>query len=216
MTQPLQLRDCRHDILGHYLKAVGLLRVLAKCADKDHCDPDAEGWWDVENACFCLRSSKYDTREKLTEFFALHYRPTPVFAAWNKEPGCSSGDSEKLGVRPEWEAANKLSQQVVTAAARKKSANHGQLFASEAFEAYREDSESSVAEALDAIASPFLRSNSENPIFLSKGIAGRAHIWRTHWEYLMVFWKLRKAYKKAAARASARRGTTRQLQERKE
>lgn len=212
MTQPLQLRGCRHDILGHYLKAVGLLRVLAKCADKDHSDPDAEGWWDVENACFCLRSSKYDTREKLTEFFAAHYRPTPVFAAWNKEPGCSSEGSEKLGVRSEWEAANKFSQQVVTAEERKKPANHGKLVASEAFEAYREDSEPGVAEALDAIASPFLRSDSEHPMFLSKGIAGRAHIWRTHWEYLMEFQKHRDAYKKAAAKISECTGTAGQLQ----
>jgi CRISPR-associated protein Csx17 len=212
MTQPLQLRACRHDILGHYLKAVGLLRVLAKCADKDHCDPDAEGWWDLENGCFCLRSSKYDTREKLTEFFAVHYRPTPVFAAWNKEPGCDPDDSEKLGVHSEWKAANKISQQVVTAEERRKPANHGKLVASEAFEAYREHSESSVAEALDAIASPFLRSNSENPIFLSRGIAGRAHIWRTHWEYLKVFWKFRDAYQKAAAKTNERTSTARQLQ----
>jgi CRISPR-associated protein Csx17 len=216
MTEPLPLRGCRHDILGHYLKAVGLLRVLARCADKDHCDPDAEGWWDLENGCFCLRSSKYDTRERLTEFFALYYRPTPVFAAWNKEPGCSSEGSEKLGVRSEWGAAKKLSQQVVTAEERKKPANHGKLVASEAFEAYREDSEPSVAEALDAIASPFLRSNSEHPLFLSKGIAGRAHIWRTHWEYLMVFQKHRDAYKKAAAKISENTGTAKQLQTRKE
>jgi CRISPR-associated protein Csx17 len=216
MTQQLQLRGCRHDILGHYLKAVGLLRVLARCADKDHCDPDAEGWWDLENACFCLRSSKYDTRERLTEFFAVRYRPTPVFAAWNEEPGCSSEGSEKLGVRPEWEAANKLSQQVVKAEERKKPANYGKLVASEAFEAYREDSESSVAEALDAIASPFLRSKSENPMFLSKGIAGRAHIWRTHWEYLTLFSELRHAYQGAAAKISENIGTASQFQRVKE
>lgn len=116
----------------------------------------------------------------------------------------------------EWGAANKLSQQVVTVEERKKPANHGKLVASEAFEAYREDSGSSFAEALDAIASPFLKSNSENPIFLSKGIAGRAHIWRTHWEYLMVFSKLRDAYKKAAAKISECTGTASQLQRLKE
>jgi CRISPR-associated protein Csx17 len=67
----LELFGCRHDILGHYLKAIGLLRVLAKCADPgesgtpdkpDRRDPDAGGWWADEKACFCLRSSKYPTR----------------------------------------------------------------------------------------------------------------------------------------------------------
>jgi CRISPR-associated protein Csx17 len=91
--------------------------VLAKCAAPEHRDPDAEGWWDVSQACFCLRSAKYDTREKLVEFFALRYRPTPVFAAWNKEPGSDANWSEKLGVKHEWEVANEFSTQVVSAAA---------------------------------------------------------------------------------------------------
>ena len=59
--EPHYLHGCRHDILGHYLKAIGLLRVLAKCADEIHRDPDAEGWWDSSKACFCLRSPKYPT-----------------------------------------------------------------------------------------------------------------------------------------------------------
>lgn len=92
----LELHGCRHDILGHYLKAIGLLRVLAKCAAEAHRDPDAEGWWDNDKACFCLRSPKYPTRKKLVEFLARHYRPTPVFAAWNKEPGSSA--SERCGL----------------------------------------------------------------------------------------------------------------------
>jgi CRISPR-associated protein Csx17 len=55
MPDHLELHGCRHDILGHYLKAIGLLRVLAKCADDAHRDPDAEGWWDNAKACFCFR-----------------------------------------------------------------------------------------------------------------------------------------------------------------
>ncbi len=85
--QPLHLKGCRHDILGHYLKAIGLLRALSKCADTEQRDPDAEGWWDMENAWFCLRSQKYPTIERLVEFFEKHYRPTPVFSAWNTGGG---------------------------------------------------------------------------------------------------------------------------------
>jgi CRISPR-associated protein Csx17 len=85
--EPLYLHGCRHDVLGHYLKAIGLLRVLAKCADKDHCDPNAEGWWDSDKACFCLCSPKYPTRERLVEFFEKHYHPTPFFSPWNTGGG---------------------------------------------------------------------------------------------------------------------------------
>jgi CRISPR-associated protein Csx17 len=85
--EPLYLYGCRHDILGHYLKAIGLLRVLALCADEAHRDPDAEGWWDLERAYFCLRSPKYPTKEKLVDFFEKHYQPTPFFSPWNTGGG---------------------------------------------------------------------------------------------------------------------------------
>jgi CRISPR-associated protein Csx17 len=112
----------------------------------------------------------------------------------------------------EWEIANKLSEQVVTADERRKPANQGKLISSEAFNAYREVAEPSVAEALDAIANPFLKSNSDHPLFLSKGIAGRAHIWRTHWEYVMELQRLRSAYRTAAAKVDEHKGTARQLE----
>ena len=85
--EPLYLYGCRHDILGHYLKAIGLLRVLARCAAPEHRDPDAEGWWDSDKACFCLRSSKYPTRETLVGFFEHYYQPTPFFSPWNTGGG---------------------------------------------------------------------------------------------------------------------------------
>ena len=87
MPVPLHLHGCRHDILGHYWKAIGLLRVLTKCADEALRDLDAEGWWDSSTACFCLRSPKYPTREKLMEFFEKYYQPTPFFPLWNTGGG---------------------------------------------------------------------------------------------------------------------------------
>lgn len=216
MQEPLHLRGCRHDILGHYLKAIGLLRVLAKCAAPEHRDPDAEGWWDTSKACFCLRSPKYPTREALVEFFALHYRPTPVFAAWNKKSGSDADASGKLGVRADWEVANRFSVQVVSAEDRKKPANRARLVAVEALAAYRDAATSSVTEAVDSIVAPFLKSNTEHPLFLSKGIAGRAHLWRTHWEYLATFQKLRSAYEEAVETVTAHKGTAKQLAKLKE
>lgn len=98
--EPLYLQGCRHDILGHYLKAIGLLRVLAACADQNHRDPDAEGWWDMGQACFCLRSEKYPTMEKLVEFFEKHYRPTPVFSAWNTGGGMDEKKEVVFSIDP--------------------------------------------------------------------------------------------------------------------
>lgn len=46
----LYLSGCRHDILGHYRNAIGLLRVLAKYADEPNRDPDSEGWWPSLNS----------------------------------------------------------------------------------------------------------------------------------------------------------------------
>lgn len=100
MPDHLELHGCRHDILGHYLKAIGLLRVLAKCADEEHRDPEAEGWWNNGKACFCLRSAKYGTPEKLTEFFETHYRPTPVFSAWNTGGGLDEKQEIVFTINP--------------------------------------------------------------------------------------------------------------------
>lgn len=83
----LPMPGCRHNILGHNLKAIGLLRVLATCAESEYRDSEAEGWWDLSTACFHLHSQKYPTEEKLVEFFVQHYRPTPIFSPWNTGGG---------------------------------------------------------------------------------------------------------------------------------
>ena len=93
-SQGIPLVGCRHDVLGHALKAIGVLRALAQCALEGKTDPDAEGWWDTERACFRIHSQRYPTMEKLREFFAEHYEPTPIIAAWNK----SGGVTDKIAV----------------------------------------------------------------------------------------------------------------------
>ncbi|HLI83768.1 MAG TPA: type I-U CRISPR-associated protein Csx17 [Bryobacteraceae bacterium] len=99
--QPLCVTGCRHDIFGHYLKAIGLLRVLALCAEQKHRDPEAEGWWDLGQACFVLRSAKYPTIEALAEFFGKRYRPTPVFSAWNTGGGLDEKKQVAFRIDPE-------------------------------------------------------------------------------------------------------------------
>ncbi|HLK15448.1 MAG TPA: type I-U CRISPR-associated protein Csx17, partial [Fimbriimonadaceae bacterium] len=81
------LPGCRHDVLGHALKAIGVLRALATCAAADDCDAAAEGSWDSATATFKIRSARYPDADSLAKFFAEKYRPTPIFAPWHKTGG---------------------------------------------------------------------------------------------------------------------------------
>ncbi len=203
MPDHLELHGCRHDILGHYLKAIGLLRVLAKCADEEHRDPEAEGWWDNDKACFCLRSEKYGTPEKLTEFFEKHYRPTPVF----------------IEQRP----PNALPQRRTTSLAqaaylRQAATNLGadieqDAKASKALSAYRDSPFSNLADVLDTISAPRFAHGADNPLFLSKGMtSGTGHIWRSFAEYSDKFDNQRKGILETAKSIAALGNTESKLQ----
>lgn len=109
----IKLPGCRHNILGHYLKAVGLLRVLAKCSAPEYRDPDAEGFWNTDDGTFYLRSDKYGTEEKIGEFFGKYYQPTPVFSAWNTGGGLDEKQEIVFRCNPTpwqtfWEANKEL------------------------------------------------------------------------------------------------------------
>jgi CRISPR-associated protein Csx17 len=135
MPDHLELHGCRHDILGHYLKAIGLLRVLAKCANEGHRDTEAEGWWDNGKACFCLRSAKYPTREKLVEFFKQHYQPTPFFSPWNTGGGLNEKKEIEFSIRQQsWQefwASNRDTLLPLIADKKKRSEMSGQVLLGE-------------------------------------------------------------------------------------
>lgn len=105
VAAPIPLPGCRHDVLGHALKAFGVLRAISTCASSEDCDTLAEGVWDLATASFMIRSDRYPDAERITEFFANKYRPTPVIAAWNKTGGvtdridvtisCTAGTQKK-------------------------------------------------------------------------------------------------------------------------
>jgi CRISPR-associated protein Csx17 len=81
-------------VLGHALKAIGVLRAISECAAPEDCDPSAEGWWDTDSATFRIRSDRYPDANSLAKFFAESYQPTPIIAAWNK----SGGVTDKIEV----------------------------------------------------------------------------------------------------------------------
>jgi CRISPR-associated protein Csx17 len=82
----IPLEGCRPIPLAAYLKALGVLRLVAEQAD-----PAARGWWDGDR--FCLKSTL--DRDGLTRFFAHEYSPTPIIAPWNGGSGFYPKDAKE-------------------------------------------------------------------------------------------------------------------------
>lgn len=80
------LTGCRSEPLAGYLKALGVLRLVAEQADRE-----ARGCWQGET--FVL-SSKLDAAG-LVAFFAQQWRPTPVVAPWNGGSGFYPKDNRE-------------------------------------------------------------------------------------------------------------------------
>lgn len=80
----LHLRGCRPEPLASYLKALGVLRLVASQRD-----PSARGWWD--NDVFVIESEC--DRAELIHFFLHDYSPTPIVAPWNGGSGFYEGDT---------------------------------------------------------------------------------------------------------------------------
>ncbi|HSW62008.1 MAG TPA: type I-U CRISPR-associated protein Csx17 [Dissulfurispiraceae bacterium] len=72
------LNGCAPVPLAHYLKALGILRLVAEQADLQ-----ARGWWEGER----FRLATKLNREELEAFFLVKYEPTPMVAPWNKGSG---------------------------------------------------------------------------------------------------------------------------------
>ncbi len=78
MLHDIVLRGCAPDPLIHYLKALGIFRLVA-----EQCDPPVRGAW--RGDAFMLATAK--TPEELIAFFLNEYSPTPVVAPWNGSSG---------------------------------------------------------------------------------------------------------------------------------
>lgn len=112
----LQLAGCRPEPLAHYLKALGILRLVS-----EQVEPDVRGWWSED--VFWLSTEL--SLEKLEKFFLEDYRPTPIVAPWNggsgfyyqeeklKEKDPATGKRKKTGVRNQPTAATRVVDAVV-------------------------------------------------------------------------------------------------------
>lgn len=79
------LLGCTTEPLSAYLKALGVLRLVAKQSD-----PQATGWWD--HGVFHLRSSL--DREGIIDFFSNRYQPSPLIGPWGARSGFYAGSAE--------------------------------------------------------------------------------------------------------------------------
>lgn len=86
----IPLPDCNPTPLASYLKALGILRLVA-----EQVDPDARGYW--ENEQFVLESQLDE--ERLNRFFLEQYEPTPIIAPWNGGSGFYPNDNQS-GIAP--------------------------------------------------------------------------------------------------------------------
>uniref|UniRef100_A0ACD5GPG3 Type I-U CRISPR-associated protein Csx17 n=1 Tax=Desertifilum tharense IPPAS B-1220 TaxID=1781255 RepID=A0ACD5GPG3_9CYAN len=79
----LALRGCTPEPLSHYLKALGVLRLVVEQRDSQ-----ALGYWKDE--CFWLETQVSET--ELVQFFLEIYKPTPLIAPWNGSTGFYAKD----------------------------------------------------------------------------------------------------------------------------
>jgi len=84
------LGGCRPTPLAHYLKALGVLRLVALQAD-----PEARGAW--RDGRFVLGSTLDEAA--LQDFFLHRYAPTPVLSPWNGGSGFYPKDNVE-GIKP--------------------------------------------------------------------------------------------------------------------
>jgi CRISPR-associated protein Csx17 len=86
MSNEVMLNGCAPAPLIHYLKALGVLRLVA-----EQFDPQVRGSWHGD--AFMLITNK--TGEDIVRFFLDQYRPSPIVAPWNGGSGFYAQDKNQ-------------------------------------------------------------------------------------------------------------------------
>jgi CRISPR-associated protein Csx17 len=92
MAEPLRLEGCTPEPLMGYLKALGVLRLLAEQVPKSA----VRGWW--EGDTFLLQSNLDEAG--LRSFLLERYQPTPLVAPWGARSGFYPPPKAKPGKKP--------------------------------------------------------------------------------------------------------------------
>lgn len=86
MIEPICFYGCAPEPLIHYLKALGVLRLVA-----EQLDSQVRGAWKGDT--FALETGK--TKEEIISFFLNQYCPTPIVAPWNGSSGFYPSDKKQ-------------------------------------------------------------------------------------------------------------------------
>ncbi len=81
----IELRACSPEPLSNYIKALGVLRLVA-----EQKDAGAKGCW--RDDAFVIKSAL--SREALERFFLHEYKPTPLVSPWNGSTGFWQKDNK--------------------------------------------------------------------------------------------------------------------------
>ncbi|MDE0190442.1 MAG: type I-U CRISPR-associated protein Csx17 [Gammaproteobacteria bacterium] len=82
-----RLDGCAPTPLAHYLKALGILRLVSEQADHD-----ARAWWNGNR----FRLATKLNNQELDGFFLRDYEPTPLISPWNKGAGFFSREDPAI------------------------------------------------------------------------------------------------------------------------
>ena len=85
MPDQILLKGCAPEPLIHYLKALGVFRLVA-----EQLDSQVRGAW--RGDVFVLETAK--PADELVTFFLGEYRPTPIIAPWNAGSGFHTREKE--------------------------------------------------------------------------------------------------------------------------
>ena len=87
------VKGCSPMPLAHYLKALGVLRIIVE--DRDDGDTDARGYWKDDVFHIVSRFKQ----ESLKKYFLEFYKPTPIVSPWNGRGGFLEGEDDEESSR---------------------------------------------------------------------------------------------------------------------
>lgn len=86
------LTGCNVDTMMHYLKSLGVFKILATQKN-----PDINASWNDSNFCLHVQSQKNseELKKELVEFLCNEYKPTPIVTPWNGGGGFVAAKEKK-------------------------------------------------------------------------------------------------------------------------
>ena len=88
MTDGVELAGCGVHTMMHYLKALGILKILSEQKYKG-----IQSKW--KNSKFYISAEENISKNDLVSFFQNQYVPTPMVTPWNRRSGFFEGNKKE-------------------------------------------------------------------------------------------------------------------------